>query len=159
LGKEELYETWKKVWVRKDRKVNPDAPVVNFKIDGVVARISLLTHAAPETCKAILERLPIKGHIIHGCWSGDMVRSLEFVDYGKVPFENQTGYPIEGDFCYYPPHKELTFSYGEARATMPYGPIDVSVVGRVITKLDELTDVFRLTRLEGAKEYIITLAE
>ena len=157
MPKEDLYDKWKRVWVYKDRKLPSDAPIINFSIDGVDAKIGLLIHVAPATSKAILDRLPLEGYLIHGCWSGDMVRSMEFVDLGEPPFENQTGYPIEGDFCYYPPHKELTFSYGEARATMPYGPIDVSVIGRVVSNKEELTEIFRRIRLEGAKKYTLTL--
>lgn len=157
MKNEDLYARWKKVWVYKDRNVPLGAPVINFQINGIVAKIGLLVHVAPKTCQAILDRLPLEGYLIHGCWSGDMVRSMEFVDLGAPPFENQTGFPIEGDFCYYPPHKELTFSYGEARATMPYGPIDVSVAGRVVSNKDQLTEVFRRIRLEGAKQYLITL--
>ncbi len=61
---------------------------------------TLLDDAAPQTCDAVWNALPVQGHTVHGRWSGPEI----FIETPKLPdIEQENGIhrPLPGDICYW----------------------------------------------------------
>jgi len=144
-----------------------DEIVFRFLDEDVAASARLLADA-PETCRAVLDALPVAGLSRHGIYSGSEVylvlptlltpareRSTTIVGPGDVGFltvEKGSGYGIEEDYS------EICWFYDlDATPSMPEGPIAVSVFAR-LHDAEAFFDVCRRMRLEGAKRLEITRA-
>ena len=71
---------------------------LKMRVGAEVAKITLLEDEAPETCRKVLECLPLKGNLIHAKIAGK-----EF--FFKAPFfcdpENQVQAQLAGNIGYY----------------------------------------------------------
>jgi hypothetical protein len=145
-----------------------DEIVFRFLDEGVAASARLLEDAAPETCSAVLDALPVSGLARHGIYSGSEVylvlptvltppreHATTIVGPGDVAFltvEKGSGYGIEEDYS------EVCWFYDlDATPSMPEGPVAVSVFAR-LRDADDFFAVCRRMRLEGAKKLEITRA-
>lgn len=63
--------------------------VIKFEKGGSITS-RLLEEKAPETCKAILEALPVKAEVLHAQYAGSEVYFEDFPAKDDVPFENTT---------------------------------------------------------------------
>lgn len=155
----ELVKAYGSSWPKLvDREVSVNDVSVNLSIEGSLSfTLRLLMKAAPLINRALLARLPFRGHLIHSAWSGCGVRCLEGVPLSGIEtHENSTYFPIPGDFCYTVGHDELTMFYGDASPTMPSGKVRESIVGIVDSRLPEFQHACILTRLTGARPFSIT---
>ena len=79
---------------------------------------------APETCRMLKAKMPIKGRLIQARWSGEAAW-LQMDPHGiKAPQENATSYPGPGQLLYYPggvSEKEMLFPYGSAIFASKFG--------------------------------------
>jgi hypothetical protein len=79
---------------------------------------------APETCRLLLEKMPITGKVIQARWSGEAAW-LQMDPYGiEAPQENATSYPGQGQILYYPggvSEKEILIPYGSACFASKFG--------------------------------------
>jgi len=79
---------------------------------------------APETCRLLLEEIPITGKVIQARWSGEAAW-LQMDPYGiEAPQENATSYPGPGQILYYPggvSEKEILIPYGSACFASKFG--------------------------------------
>lgn len=79
---------------------------------------------APETCRLLLEKMPITGKVIQARWSGEAAW-LQMDPYGiEAPQENATSYPGSGQILYYPggvSEKEILIPYGSACFASKFG--------------------------------------
>ena len=79
---------------------------------------------APETCRLLLEKMPITGKVIQARWSGE-ADWLQMDPYGiEAPQENATSYPGPGQILYYPggvSEKEILITYGSACFASKFG--------------------------------------
>jgi hypothetical protein len=79
---------------------------------------------APETCRLLLEKMPITGKVIQARWSGEAAW-LQMDPYGiEAPQENATSYPGPGQILYYPggvSEKEILIPYGSACFASKFG--------------------------------------
>jgi len=79
---------------------------------------------APETCRLLLEKMPIKGKVTQARWSGEAAW-LQMDPYGiEAPQENATSYPGPGQILYYPggvSEKEILITYGSACFASKFG--------------------------------------
>ena len=79
---------------------------------------------APETCRILIEKMPIKGKVIQARWSGEAAW-LQMDPYGiEAPQENATSYPGPGQILYYPggvSEKEILIPYGSACFASRFG--------------------------------------
>jgi Protein of unknown function (DUF3830) len=138
----------------------PGEIVFRFSDEGVAASARLL-EKAPETCRAVLEALPVTGLARHGIYSGSEVylvlpeivrppleRATTIVRPGDVGFltvEGGSGYGIDESYS------EICWFYDlDATPSMPEGPIAVNVFAR-LDDADAFFAVCRRMRLEGAK--------
>ena len=86
-----------------------------IEIDGEICVGALLETAAPKTCEAFWQMMPINAHIIHCAFFGHAAFYLDRVD--MVPalgyeLENRQTRMAPGDFIWDPWLKEVTFAYG-----------------------------------------------
>jgi hypothetical protein len=145
-----------------------DEIVFRFVDEPVAAPARLLEREAPETCRALLDALPVVGLARHGIYSGSEVylvlpalltppreHATTIVTPGDVGFltvEGGSGYGIEEDYsevCWFYDH--------DATPSMPEGPIAVNVFARLYDAADFFA-VCRRMRLEGAKQLEIARA-
>ena len=70
---------------------------LSITIGGIPFAAELLEEEAPETCRAFLRALPIRGRVIQARWSGEAAW-LPMDEWGiEVPLENHTSHPSRGD--------------------------------------------------------------
>jgi hypothetical protein len=146
----------------------PDEIVFRFVDEKVAASAQLLGEQAPETCRAVLDALPVAGGARHGIYSGSEVylvlpevltppreHATTIVGPGDVAFltvEKGSGYGIEESYS------EICWFYDlDATPSMPEGPIAVNVFARLYDA-DAFFAVCRDMRLEGAKRVEIARA-
>lgn len=114
------------------------------------ALIDLYTEGAPETASAFLAKLPLTLPVVHVAWSGDMVMGAQPVPLGITWEENLTRLVRPGDLAYDPKYEEITVTYGTAEARLPSGPNTLTVIGSVISALDQFARWGRARRFEGS---------
>ncbi|MGW8178334.1 MAG: DUF3830 family protein, partial [bacterium] len=74
---------------------------IKVTIGNFVFKIKLHQDKAPETCRHLLEKMPITGKAIQARWSGEAAW-LQMDPYGiEAPQENATSYPGPGQLLYY----------------------------------------------------------
>lgn len=97
---------------------------LKITIGEIVFKAKMHTDKAPETCRMLLEKMPIKGKAIQARWSGEAAW-LEMNPYGiEAPQENATSYPGPGQLLYYPggvSEKEILIPYGSAIFASKFG--------------------------------------
>ena len=138
----------------------PGEIVFRFPEEGVAASARLLDEA-PETCRAVLEALPVSGLACHGIYSGSEVY-LVLPELLESPRENATMAVEPGDigfltvekgasYGFDAGHSEICWFYDlDATPSMAEGPIEVNVFAR-FDDPDAFFAVCRRMRLEGAK--------
>lgn len=111
---------------------------------------------APETCRKIIESLPIKGKAIQARWSGEAAW-VQMDKYGiEVPLENQTSYPGLGDLLYYPggiSEKEILIPYGSSKFASKVGLLPGNHFAIITEDLAELPLMGEAVLWEGAQEF------
>ena len=99
---------------------------MNLKITvgDLVLKAEMHPELAPETCRLLTEKMPIKGNLIQARWSGEAAW-LQMDPHGiEAPQENATSYPGPGQLLYYPggvSEKEMLFPYGSAIFASKFG--------------------------------------
>lgn len=82
------------------------------------------TEKAPETCRLLVEGMPLEGKLIQARWSGEAAW-LQMDPFGiEAPQENATSYPGSGQLLYYPggvSEKEILIPYGSACFASKFG--------------------------------------
>jgi len=75
---------------------------ISFTRRGIRCVATLLEDAAPRTCRAVWDALPLEGDAFHARWAGREVYSL-FPPFASDPGqENSIIHPIPGDLLYIP---------------------------------------------------------
>lgn len=117
-----------------------------------VATALLYDKGVPQTCRWILDHLPLTMPVVHVAWSGDMVMSAKaFADGPREP-ENAVRLPRPGDLTWDPKFGEICFAYGTAEARLPSGENQLVVLGQVEDGLPALAAFCRARRFEGIGE-------
>jgi hypothetical protein len=142
--------------------------MIHPEIEGVVARARLLEDAAPATCRAIWERLPLSGPAGHAMLSGTSV-ALYIDPTIVLPEENATVNVQTGDvmFTHYEPRErhgfpealsEIYWAYDRyCRPTAPgkMTPVVPTVFGEFLQGSQPFFEVCRRIRREGSKPVTI----
>lgn len=132
-----------------------------IKIDGFVFRATLLMEHAPETCKAVLKRLPIKGTVIQARWSGEAVW-LQMDPYGiEASQENATSYPWPGQILYYPggvSEKEILIPYGSSCFSSKFGLLPGNHFATIVEGTENLEPMGQKVLWEGGQNILIDKA-
>jgi hypothetical protein len=131
---------------------------VNIRIGEHRFKAELHVDETPETCRRILEALPITGRVIQARWSGEAVW-LQMDPYGvEAPLENQTSHPSKGELLYYPggvSEKEILIPYGSACFASKVGQLPGSHFATIVEGTEWLADMGEKTLWEGAQEISI----
>jgi hypothetical protein len=88
------------------RPSEPECIGLRFEGAATTARFRLLWEEAPETCRAIVDRMPDCGEAVHAAYSGT-VTGILFDPTVNPPTENATSIVLPGD---------LLFTHYEARS-------------------------------------------
>ena len=131
---------------------------LSITIGGIPFAAELLEEEAPETCRAFLRALPIRGRVIQARWSGEAAW-LPMDEWGiEVPLENHTSHPSRGDLIYYPggiSKKEMLIPYGSAFFGSKVGQLRGNHFATIVEGADGLREMGDKVLFEGAQEIVI----
>ena len=97
---------------------------LKITVGALILTAEMHSERAPETCRMLKAKMPIKGRLIQARWSGEAAW-LQMDPHGiEVTQENATSYPGPGQLLYYPggvSEKEMLFPYGSAIFASKFG--------------------------------------
>jgi len=146
---------------------------IEIEIDGEVLIATLLEEEAPETCKAILDVLPVEHEVVQARWSGGaMYINVPNLLPKKLDVENGTIYGSQGDVLIIdfrrPGYKytggdsqEFFIVYDSKGAQFRYfdGPEICNLFAKITNNLDSLQKVGETVWKTGVKKAIIRCAK
>ena len=110
--------------------------------------------AAPLTCAAFRERLPLEGQLLHVRWSGQAVW-LPLGDLSlEIPAENATSYPAVGELLLYPggiSETEILIAYGPTRFASKAGQLAGNHFLTLVSGAEHLKELGHLALWRGAQ--------
>ncbi len=128
--------------------------MLKITIADFVFKAKMHTDKAPETCRLLLEKMPITGKAIQARWSGEAAW-LEMNPYGvEAPQENATSYPGPGQLLYYPggvSEKEILIPYGSAIFASKFGLLPGNHFATIVEGVDGLEEMGELVFRGGAQ--------
>lgn len=141
---------------------------INFERGGTLVA-TLLEDKAPETCKAILEALPVTAEVLHAQYAGSEVYFEDFPAKDDVPFENTTSRLDEnlfltnkhqgGILAYYPNPMVKSFCIVYAEI-VPRRYVDIEIPLNIFAEIenkDKAVELGNRVRREGVEKVTIKL--
>lgn len=120
-----------------------------------VFKAKLHTDKAPETCRMLMEKMPIKGKAIQARWSGEAAW-LQMDPLGvEAPQENATSYPGPGQLLYYPggvSEKEILIPYGSAIFASKFGLLPGNHFATILEGVELLEKMGETVLWKGAQD-------
>jgi len=120
-----------------------------------VFKAKLHTEKAPETCRLLMEKMPITGKAIQARWSGEAAW-LQMDPYGvEAPQENATSYPGPGQLLYYPggvSEKEILIPYGSAIFASKFGLLPGNHFATIVEGVEFLEKMGEMVLWKGAQD-------
>ncbi|MCW4012627.1 MAG: DUF3830 family protein [Candidatus Bathyarchaeota archaeon] len=120
-----------------------------------VFKAKLHTDKAPETCRMLMEKMPITGKAIQARWSGEAAW-LQMDPYGiEAPQENATSYPGPGQLLYYPggvSEKEILIPYGSAIFASKFGLLPGNHFATIVEGVELLEAMGETVFRKGAQD-------
>jgi len=120
-----------------------------------VFKAKLHTDKAPETCRMLMEKMPIKGKAIQARWSGEAAW-LQMDPLGvDAPQENATSYPGPGQLLYYPggvSEKEILIPYGSAIFASKFGLLPGNHFATIVEGVELLEKMGETVLWKGAQD-------
>ena len=117
--------------------------------------------AAPLTCAAFRQLLPLKAHLLHVRWSGEAVWAPLGDLAVNVPAENATSYALPGELLFYPggvSETEILMPYGRSNFASKAGQLAGNHFLTIVSGADSLPELGRLTLWQGAQPFVIEAA-
>jgi hypothetical protein len=135
--------------------------MLKLTIGDYVFKAKLHKDKAPETCKLLMEKMPITGKAIQARWSGEAAW-LKMDPYGvEAPQENATSYPGPGQLLYYPggvSEKEILIPYGSACFASKFGLLPGNHFATIVEGVELLEEMGERVLWDGAQEIRIEVA-
>jgi hypothetical protein len=131
---------------------------IDIGIDDVTFRAHLLDRRSPRAAAALWDALPLEGSLVHGQWSGEMVKMLEAWRADGTTTDRGVGFQYPGLVVYEPTDGEIAICYGQGRLNhhaLPLSPIPLAEMGG---DLAPLADLCRSLQWEGAKPIVFSRA-
>ena len=98
-----------------------------LKQKGIRAIATFLEDAAPRTCAALWDMLPIDGETFHAKWAGRELYTLVTPPEASPGLENATNMPIPGDLLWFDVSPDSIDLPIEMRKANPRGLVDIAV--------------------------------
>ena len=128
---------------------------VEIKVGNLRFVARLETEAAPKTCHAFQNMLPLEAQLIQARWSGEAA----WIPFGELDlglgYENHTSYPAPGQLLLYPgglSETEILFPYGASVFGSKMGQLAGNHFATVYDGNDRLKDLGELVLWRGAPE-------
>ena len=125
-----------------------------------VARLE--TEAAPKSCHAFQNMLPLEAQLIQARWSGEAA----WIPFGELDlglgYENATSHPAPGQLLLYPggvSETEILFPYGATLFGSKMGQLAGNHFATIYEGDDRLQDLGELVLWRGAQEISFTAIE
>jgi hypothetical protein len=128
--------------------------MIKLTIGDIVFKAKLLQDKAPETCRLLIEKMPITGKAIQARWSGEAAW-LQMDPYRiEAPQENATSYPGPGQLLYYPggvSEKEILIPYGSAYFASKFGLLPGNHFATIVEGVELLEEMGERVLWDGAQ--------
>lgn len=149
-------------WADSDRNgSDPLSTLVKITSGPYAFKARMEEDAAPKTCAAFLERLPLRNKIIQTRWSGESSWiPLGDLDFG-IGFENATSYPAPGQILLYPggfSETEILFPYGACCFASKMGQLAGNHFLTIIEGNDALKALGEMCLWQGAQDIVFERA-
>jgi len=127
--------------------------VMEFAKGGRVTA-ELFEDRAPQTCRKVLDALPVTAEVVHAMWAGEEIFFGGFP--GKFEYEQPTRSVGDGDLAMVPRSSSFCIFYGRS---IPRGAvdqeIDVTVFGRA-DDVEAMAEIGKRVRRCGVEKITIT---
>ena len=117
--------------------------------------------AAPRTCEAFRQLLPMSADLLHVRWSGQAVWLPMGETSLSIPPENATSYPAPGEVLLYPggvSETEILIAYGGTRFASKAGQLAGNHFLTIVSGAEHLKEIGRLALWHGAQPIAIRIA-
>ncbi len=128
---------------------------VEIKVSNLRFVARLETEAAPKTCHAFQNMLPLEAQLIQARWSGEAA----WIPFGELDlglgYENHTSHPAPGQLLLYPggiSETEILFPYGASVFGSKMGQLAGNHFATIYDGNDRLKDLGELVLWRGAQE-------
>ena len=128
---------------------------VEIKVGNLRFVARLETEAAPKTCHAFQNMLPLEAQLIQARWSGEAA----WIPFGELDlglgYENHTSHPAPGELLLYPggiSETEILFPYGASVFGSKMGQLAGNHFATIYDGNDRLKDLGELVLWRGAQE-------
>lgn len=131
---------------------------IDIAIEEVTFRAQLLDERSPRAATALWDALPIEGSLVHGQWSGEMVKLLAPWRPDAAATDVGVGFQYPGLVVYEPTADEIAICYGQGRLnhhSVPLTPIPLAEIGG---DLGPLADLCRSLQWKGARPVVFSRA-
>ena len=128
---------------------------VEIKVGNLRFVARLESEAAPKTCHAFQNMLPLDAQLIQARWSGEAA----WIPFGELDlglgYENHTSHPAPGQLLLYPggiSETEILFPYGASVFGSKMGQLAGNHFATIYEGNDRLKDLGELVLWRGAQE-------
>ena len=135
---------------------------VEIKVGNLRFVARLETEAAPKSCHAFQNMLPLEAQLIQARWSGEAA----WIPFGELDlglgYENATSHPAPGQLLLYPggvSETEILFPYGATLFGSKLGQLAGNHFATIYEGDDRLKDLGELVLWRGAQEISFTAIE
>jgi len=135
---------------------------VEIKVGNLRFVARLETEAAPKSCHAFQNMLPLEAQLIQARWSGEAA----WIPFGELDlglgYENATSHPAPGQLLLYPggvSETEILFPYGATLFGSKMGQLAGNHFATIYEGDDRLQDLGELVLWRGAQEISFTAIE
>ncbi|TMF23252.1 MAG: DUF3830 family protein [Chloroflexi bacterium] len=135
---------------------------VEIKVGNLRFVARLETEAAPKSCHAFQNMLPLEAQLVQARWSGEAA----WIPFGELDlglgYENATSHPGPGQLLLYPggmSETEILFPYGATQFGSKMGQLAGNHFATIYEGNDRLKDLGELVLWRGAQEISFTAIE
>ena len=128
--------------------------MIRISCGNLVFEARLERERAPASSAALLQLLPLEGHLLQARWSGEAAwMPLGQLDTGVGP-ENVTAEPAPGQILLYPrgiSETEILFPYGKTIFASKFGRLEGNHVLTIVAGIEQLSELGRRVVWNGAQ--------
>ena len=118
--------------------------------------------AAPKTCAAFQDLLPLRSKLVHVRWSGEGIWIPFGDNHFDLPWENNTSHPAPGQMLLYPggiSEAEIIWAYGAVDFSSKMGQLAGNHFMSLTSGDEHLMELGNKVLWEGAQDISIEIAD